>query len=1052
MNKLKLFVLGIALLLSGSIWAQTQTAITAANSGTTIDLTAQSDEFVDDGGIDGNYSANQDNYVILTANCTGDNVLRLCIHNIDIAPSDTLFIYDGASTSAPILVRINNNMPNTEMYYYPSNLNTSKSLTVRFKTSTHSLGAEGFHFKAECALPCVSLTPNLQINYYKARNGVIYDSAMTIGNRWQVDTAWQTRIDSTQWRELPNGGRDYYKIDTLGFDTVHTNFIGLEICEGDSLILKGYGTYGSGIYNPTDRTTIFQWNWGDGDTLSFGGLVYGGHKYRTVGCFDATLSLEDYIGCRSASIAEVRVRISQMPIKTIYDLPNMCNVDSTLVNVGFEGEGATLTLKKIEFSKTATKTYPVRTFCPDGPRCPIRCFQAPVTFNEFPSGSKVNSKDDICSICLNYEHEFMGDYSLAVICPSGNRAILKWGQYTPNVPSGYSSGGGTYTGYPYGGNGHHTYDAIGGVGECDSLGSFYGDGIEYCWSRNKAYTLQTGEDAAVQDVFATNGNNFVNAQYNLDRHINGNGYMLQVINHQFQTIVAPFANAGQTAPAASFTTKMGSDHAAKTGYYIPDADFSELVGCPLNGQWSYEMCDDWGSDNGWIFSWSMDICGISSGGCEYQVGIDSVVWTPDSAYGDFQLGHWRGVTIWDRDETSSYIASPDTAGRFPIHITIYDEFGCVWDTLTRITTVWNPMPDLKDTITICGVETVVLDATDRTTPFTNQTYMWEPFGDTAAVIESRPNVGSSTLYMVQVTNTQEGIRCTGRDSTRVNFFKSPTPNFDPGIYPLEGCEPFTVNFQNTSADADSYHWVFGDGFESTKENPIHTYATGQYGFKFYVTTNEGCKDSLVYDNLITVFPSPVAKFSWEPINPTVLHPQVHFINNTEPQNDAVKFYWEVQYDRENPLSYHTMREVNPDFQWTTDGEDISGTYIARLIAKTDERGPSGHVLECRDTVENTILLVNDFLQFPNVITANGDGVNDVFEIKNLVDGLGYPNNSLSIYNRWGKRVYHKTNISSKEDFWDPAKDNMPSGTYFWRFSGKGYLGNIERNGAVEVLR
>ena len=47
---------------------------------------------------------------------------------------------------------------------------------------------------------------------------------------------------------------------------------------------------------------------------------------------------------------------------------------------------------------------------------------------------------------------------------------------------------------------------------------------------------------------------------------------------------------------------------------------------------------------------------------------------------------------------------------------------------------------------------------------------------------------------------------------------------------------------------------------------------------------------------------------------------------------------------------------------------------------------------------------------------------------------------------------YKENISKEEDFWDPADDNIPAGTYFWRFSGKGYLGDIQRNGAVEVIK
>ena len=90
------------------------------------------------------------------------------------------------------------------------------------------------------------------------------------------------------------------------------------------------------------------------------------------------------------------------------------------------------------------------------------------------------------------------------------------------------------------------------------------------------------------------------------------------------------------------------------------------------------------------------------------------------------------------------------------------------------------------------------------------------------------------------------------------------------------------------------------------------------------------------------------------------------------------------------------------------------------------------------------------LRFPNLVTPNGDGVNDRFVIGNLVNGMGYPINQLDIYNKWGTRVYHRENISNDEDFWDPK--DMPTGTYFYRFSAKGYNGNIEHNGSIEVVR
>ena len=109
-------------------------------------------------------------------------------------------------------------------------------------------------------------------------------------------------------------------------------------------------------------------------------------------------------------------------------------------------------------------------------------------------------------------------------------------------------------------------------------------------------------------------------------------------------------------------------------------------------------------------------------------------------------------------------------------------------------------------------------------------------------------------------------------------------------------------------------------------------------------------------------------------------------------------------------------------------------------------------MQCADTVENNIVIINDNLIFPTVITPNGDGINDRFVILNLVEGLAYPNNALDIYDKWGSRVFHATNISRKDQFWDPSNGNIPTGTYFYRFSGSGYKGTIEHNGVVEVIK
>ena len=1000
-------------------------------------------------GASGKYPDNSPSNLwitIDTAVCEGEQALGLYFNEFDVDPGDTLFVHDGPNTT--YLARYVSNNNYNSLYHatiYPSTLNQSGKLTIRFKTNGDGLNGKGFSIEARCREKCETVVPVIDSVYYKTKNGVITDTSYT-RMVMQLDTNWSA--DSTS-----------YTLDTNWFRGVH-------LCLGEGVIFSGHGEYTNDYaYGAGDYSSLFEWNFGNGHDTSGIYMNLVPAAYSDLDCYDVTLKLTDIRGCRSLIHEVVKVRIAQNPVKTIYNLNPMCTTDSAIVNIGYSGGNATIGMQRISFAKAKSRSISCKTFLPDGMGigCPDAdddgCFQAPIHFDDFPPGRTVMSAEDICSICINHEHSWNGDYNIRIICPTGQKAGLKFGNpnfdhsYDPQlVPQGSYGQLSTKMGIPYGGS-SGTYDggstcpngqgsSVPNGNYCDSLCNMFGVGMDYCFSRNKDYMLTRGVPANItsadeepRDYFAT-------------------GDWIDVIPEVvFDPVPAPYVRAGQVAPnRTNFSHKHPSDHEGKSSYYLPASDFHELIGCPLNGNWSIQVCDPWPGDNGWIFSWALDFCGISAGeGCAYQVQIDSVIWEPDSNYGDFDLGYWRGLNIDNREPTRSIISSHDTAGYFPIKVRIYDEFGCVWDTSTAIQSVWSPTPQIGDTLLICDVQTVLLDAKDRHTD-TAYTFKWDPFGQITDTISTRSMMGSSTLYTVDVENHWQSTTCRTRDSVRVNINHQPLPNFDPGVYPLEGCEPYTIHFENTSQYGDTYLWVFGDGDSSRNESPTHTYGTGQYDFKYYVRSMHGCNDSLVYHNLVTVYSSPEARFSWEPMNPTVTHPTVTFNNLTIPQSDYNKYYWEIQYDRDNHISYHTLTDVNPTFEWETDGSDISGSYVARLIAMTKNIGPSGNVVECRDTVENRILLVNDFLQFPNAVTPNGDGVNDKFIIRNLIDGLGYPNNSLAIYDRWGKRVYYKENISREEDFWDPAADNIPEGTYFWRFTGKGYLGDIQRNGVVEVIK
>ncbi len=95
-----------------------------------------------------------------------------------------------------------------------------------------------------------------------------------------------------------------------------------------------------------------------------------------------------------------------------------------------------------------------------------------------------------------------------------------------------------------------------------------------------------------------------------------------------------------------------------------------------------------------------------------------------------------------------------------------------------------------------------------------------------------------------------------------------------------------------------------------------------------------------------------------------------------------------------------------------------------------------------DTATVSIIISCKELIIYTGVSPNDDGVNDVFFIENIED---YPNNIVSVYNRWGNEVFYQK--SYKND-WNGTWKNkhLPDGTYFYILedgAGKSYSGYIQ---------
>jgi PKD repeat protein len=167
-------------------------------------------------------------------------------------------------------------------------------------------------------------------------------------------------------------------------------------------------------------------------------------------------------------------------------------------------------------------------------------------------------------------------------------------------------------------------------------------------------------------------------------------------------------------------------------------------------------------------------------------------------------------------------------------------------------------------------------------------------------VVSYQNPGTYSVKL-KVTNSE------GADSiTKTNFIQVngvPTANF---TFAVNGR---TATFTNTSTNATSYSWNFGDGNMSTAANPVHTYANdGTYNVT--LTASSNCGSANVIKAVVIIGP-PTANFTANPVTGCV-GLQVTFTNTSSISATA----WEWTFQGGTPA---TSTIKNPVVTYSTAG-------------------------------------------------------------------------------------------------------------------------------------
>lgn len=285
---------------------------------------------------------------------------------------------------------------------------------------------------------------------------------------------------------------------------------------------------------------------------------------------------------------------------------------------------------------------------------------------------------------------------------------------------------------------------------------------------------------------------------------------------------------------------------------------------------------------------------------------------------------------------------------------------------------------------------------------------------------------SNTNYIVTITDN-----CGNTLDEVVTINVNPLPNVNLQPQTETACGSVTLNMSNNSSNPSgtSYFWDFGDGTNSSQENPIKTYTqTGIYNVLLTVTSQYGCINSdQTYMN-ISIKPQPIAQFEFDPKETDILNTQITFENYSV---DANFYNWSFG-DGGSSI------QTNPIYNYENEG-----TYIITLIASNT----SG----CKDTAISELLIEPHFdFYIPNAFTPDNDGNNDIFTaVGEAIDEF-----SMVIFNRWGEQIY---STSSLEKGWDGSAKNgsevSMEGVYVYKIRIKDWQGvNHKFVGHVSLLK
>jgi gliding motility-associated-like protein len=286
------------------------------------------------------------------------------------------------------------------------------------------------------------------------------------------------------------------------------------------------------------------------------------------------------------------------------------------------------------------------------------------------------------------------------------------------------------------------------------------------------------------------------------------------------------------------------------------------------------------------------------------------------------------------------------------------------------------------------------------TMFTNTTtvatggimfYNWD-FGDNNASVAANPGntyASANTYNVTLITVSDHNCSDSATQAVVVNALPVSTITASGS---LSLCSGDSVQLYSTAAPQNHYLWSTGAATDS-----IYASAAGNY-LLTVTDTITGCMSMDSVD--VTVLPRPVATAG--PDTSVSAGGSITLVGS------GGSFYsWSPSVGLDDPNSATPL--CTPPYT------------VTYTLTVTSMNG-------CSDTDAVKVTFLKDYnVIISNLITANGDGYNDVWNIQNIEF---YPENKVSIYNRNGMLVFEQEAYNNS---WNGTFNNLqlPDGTYYY---------------------